>query len=77
MGDKLYTAAELAKLFGKSRQTIYNWIDAGRFPNSFEVGEGNGTITLIPASDVESVRMEEVAKLEKKLAKLNFQAVTA
>lgn len=77
MQEKLYTVAELAKLFGKSRQAIHNWLEAGRFPNSFEVGEGGGKMVLIPASDVEIVRNEEAAKLLEELDRLGFQAVPA
>lgn len=75
MQEKLYTVAELAKTFGVSRQTIHNWNGDGRFPNSITVGDKN-TI-LIPASDVESVRGEEAAKLIKELDRLGFQTVSA
>ena len=77
MDEKLYTVTELAKTLDKSRQTIYKWIDDNRFPNLFEVGEGDGSITLVPASDVEIVREEEAAKLVKKLNRLGFQAIPA
>ncbi len=77
MNDKLYTVSQLATLFGVSRQSIYNWIDAGKFPNKFEVGEGGGTITLIPASDVAVVREEEAEKLIKRLDRLGFQTTPA
>ncbi len=77
MNDKLYTVSQLADMFGVSRQSIYNWIEAGKFPNKFEVGEGGGTITLVPASDVEVVRKELAAKLVKKLDRLGFQTTPA
>lgn len=77
MTDKLHTVVELARMFEVSRQTIHNWLDAGRFPNSFEVGEGGGRITLIPASDVEAVKKEEADKLVERLDRLGFQAVPA
>lgn len=77
MNDKLYTVSQLADIFGVSRQSIYNWIEADRFPNKFEVGEGGGTITLIPASDVEVVRKEEAKKLIKRLDRLGFQTTPA
>lgn len=77
MRDRIYTVAELATLFGKSRQTIHNWLDAGRFPNAFEVGTGGGKMVLIPASDVETVKEKEAAKLIKKLDRLGFQTVSA
>lgn len=77
MQDKLYTITELAQTLDVSRQTIYNWMKSGRFPNSFEVGEGDGAIVLVPASDVETVRKEEAEKLIEKLGRLGFQAVSA
>lgn len=73
MQEKLYTVSEVAKEFQKSRQTIYNWMVSGRFPNNFEVGTGDGTITLIPASDVEKVKQEEADKLVKIINQLGFQ----
>ncbi len=75
--NKFYTVTELAKELGVSRPTVYSWLQAGRFSNSFEVGEGDGAITLIPLSDVEIVRKEEADKLLKKLNRLGFQAVPA
>ena len=72
MDTRLFTVAQLHTIFGVSRQTIYNWIDAGRFPNSFEVGEGGGTVLLVPASDVEVVKEEEAQKLKVKLERLGF-----
>lgn len=77
MSDEFYTVAELARLFGKTPQTIHNWIDDGRFPGKFTVGEGGGKITLIPKSDVEAARKEEADKHIKELNRLGFQAVPA
>ena len=77
MRERLYTVAEAAETLLVSRQTIYNRIEAGRFPNSFSVGEGEGTITLIPASDVDAERKEEADKLIDKLGRLGFQSVPA
>ena len=75
MQEKLYTVAELAKMFGVSRQTIHNWTSDGRFPNSITVGDKN-TI-LVPASDVELAKGEEAAKLIKELDRLGFQVDSA
>lgn len=75
MQEKLYTIAELAALFGCSRQTIHNWNSEGRFPNSITVGE-KGTV-LVPASDVETARREEAEKLIAQLNRLGFQSVPA
>lgn len=75
MKDKLYTVPELAKELDVSRQTAYNWLVAGRFPNHLTVG--NGDMVLVPASDVETVRKEEAAKLIEKLDRLGFQAEPA
>lgn len=77
MKDKLYTVTELAELFQVSRQTIHNWVTDGRFPGTFTVGEGGGKMTLVPASDVETVKDEEAAELIKKLDRLGFQTVPA
>lgn len=76
MHEKLYTVTELADVFGKTRQTIHNWIEAGRFPNHVQLGGDGGTIA-IPASDVEAVRREEAEKLLTELDRLGFQAVPA
>lgn len=76
MAGQLYSVAELAELFGKTRQTIYNWVDAGRFPNHVQLGGEGGTI-VIPASDVEVVLNEEAAKLRDELDRLGFQSIPA
>ena len=75
MQEKLYTVAELSRLFEVSRQTIHNWNNDGRFPNSVTVGDKN--TVLIPASDVEDVKREEAEKLLKQLDRLGFQTVSA
>lgn len=77
MKDKLYTVTELAKLFQVSRQTIHNWIADGRFPDTFTAGEGGGKMTLVPASNVTTVKEEEAAKLIEQLNRLGFQAEAA
>lgn len=76
MQEKVYTVTELAEIFSKTRQTIHNWIDAGRFPNHQQLGGEGGTIA-IPASDVETVRKEEAAKLLGELDRLGFQTISA
>lgn len=73
MKERLYTVPEAAERLGKSKQTLYNWIRDGRFPNSFAVGGGDSEITLIPASDVDAVRKEEAGKLIEQLERLGFQ----
>lgn len=75
MNDKLYTVPELAKALDVSRQTAYNWLLAGRFPNHITVGSGD--MVLVPASDVDAVRKEEADKLIEKLDRLGFQTVSA
>lgn len=77
MQERLYTISTLADTLDVSRQTIYNWLQSGRFPNAFEVEQGDGVIKLVPASDVEVVRREEAEKLIERLARLGFQAVAA
>jgi hypothetical protein len=73
MIEKVYTTAELAEVFGRSRQTIHNWIVEGRFPNYIKTGENTATI-LVPAADVERVRKEEVQELVDRLQTLGFQS---
>ena len=70
MKDELRTVTQAADTLDVSRQTIYNWIEQGRFPGHFSVG--NDDMILIPASDVEKVRKEEAAKLVDKLGRLGF-----
>lgn len=71
MQEKLYTVAELAKLFQVSRQTIHNWNSDGRFPNSIAVGDKN--TLLVPASDVESAKEAEAKRLLEELNRLGFR----
>lgn len=77
MGEQLWTITDVATQLGVTRQTIYNWLDAGRFPNSFVVGSDE--VTLIPESDVQRVKREEADKLIDRLRQLGFryQAVAA
>lgn len=75
MSDKLYTVPEISEMLDISRQTAYNWLKAGRFPNHITVGEGD--MVLIPASDVEKAKEDEAAKLIKKLDRLGFQVQPA
>ena len=70
---EIYTVTQLAEMFGVSRQTIHNWVNDGRFPNHVSAGEGKGSIILIPASDVDTVREEEAEKLRQQLHRLGFQ----
>lgn len=73
--EELRTVTQASETLDVSRQTIYNWIDQGRFPNAFTVGDGE--MVLIPASDVENVRKEEAEKLITKLGRLGFRAEPA
>ena len=75
MKDKLYTLPELADELRVSKQTAYNWLSAGKFPNHLKVGAGQ--MVLVPSSDVEVVRQEEADKLVAQLEGLGFQAIFA
>jgi excisionase family DNA binding protein len=75
MSDKLHTVPEISEMLGISRQTAYNWLKAGRFPNHITVGDGD--MVLVPVSDVETAKDEEAAKLIKKLDRLGFQVQPA
>lgn len=73
MAERGYSVAEVAKMFGVSRATIHNWMDASkdnRFPNAYQLGNGATSATVIPPEDIERVRDEEIAKLRVELAKL-------
>ena len=69
--QELLTVSDVSMIFDKSRQTIHNWVKTGRFANSFAVGEGRGRVILIPASDVEAVKLEEVERLRTELTHLD------
>ena len=75
---QFYTVSELQKMFGKSRLTIYNWIEAGRFAGAFQIS-GPGSDYLVPVESAEAVRKEEVEKLKQQLEDLTRfrQAVPA
>ena len=77
MNEPYYTVTQVSKMFDVTRQTIYNWIEQGRFPGKEEVGEGRGTVILIPDSNVEVVKKEEAAKLIAKLDHLGFHSASA
>jgi predicted DNA-binding transcriptional regulator AlpA len=70
--DELYTVTQLSRLFGVSRAAVHNWLNDGRFPNSFEVGEGGGRMVLIPHPDVVNVREQEAQELVKQLEQLGY-----
>ena len=73
MAERGYSVAEVAKMFGVSRATIHNWMDANkenRFPNAYQLGGGATSATVIPAEDIEAVRDEEIARLRDEIQKL-------
>ena len=63
-----FSVTELAEVFGKTRQTIHNWIEEGRFPNYQRTSAG----TIIPAADVDAAKEVEAAKLLEELDRLGF-----
>ena len=68
MNDKYFTLSDVAEALGKSRPTIYDWIAAGRFPNSIEVGGSR----FLSAVDVDRIKFEEAKKLIEALAALGY-----
>ena len=67
-----YTVTEAAAMFGVTRQTIHNWIAAGRFPNHETVGEGGGMCVLLLDSDIDEVKLDEAQRLIGKLALMGY-----
>lgn len=37
--DRLLKVSELAKFLGVSQSTVYRWLDAGKLPQPFDLGE--------------------------------------
>jgi DNA-binding transcriptional MerR regulator len=56
MSPKTYSTAEVAKKVGVSRQTLYNWMDAGLLEPE-AVTAGNASIRLWTDSHVAKARM--------------------
>ena len=65
------TIADTADALGKTRQTIYVWLEADRFPNLITAGR----VTFIPAADVEQVKLEEATAHIDALARLGVNVV--
>ena len=70
--QKYFTIADAADALGKTRQTIYDWLKAGRFPNRITAGR----VTFIPADDVDEVKQEEASKHIDALARLGIEVKT-
>ena len=75
--EKLYTVSEVAKVFGKTRQTIRNWFRAGKLnPKTYRVMYGaNGTILdlrftehIFDWMNPEKEKIENLAKTKNKKA---------
>ena len=67
------TVTQVSRTLKVTRTTVYKWYEDGRFPNATEAHEALKTI-LIPASDVEVVRQEEVEKFAKRIEELGVWA---
>lgn len=66
--EKYYTIADAADALGKTRQTIYDWMKAGRFPNSITAGR----VTFLKTEDVEQIKHEEADSHIDALERLGF-----
>lgn len=64
-----FSVTELAEVFSKTRQTIHNWIEEGRFPNYQRTSAG----IIVPVADVDAVKEVEATKLLNELVRLGFQ----
>jgi len=54
-GDEL-TVAEVARAFGVTRNTVYNWHNKGSFPGGARIG---GTLRFDKATVIEHVRRQQ------------------
>lgn len=69
------TITDACKVLNVSRQTMMNWLKRGRFPNALKQ-EGETNPWLIPVEDVEAVRIEEIADLERRIRAISKPAST-
>ncbi len=56
-----------------SRITIMAWLEEGKFPGSFKA-EGPTAPWSLPVSEVEKIRLEKVADLERQLRRISIPA---
>ena len=76
--QKYYTVAEVAEMFGKSRQTIHNWISSGRFPNRIEAGgDDKYRVVVIPEGDIERVKRADELRRRADAIEQGLQFVAA
>lgn len=61
------TSADVARIFGISRQAVNAWILADRFPSATKAG-GETSTYLIPRGEVEAVAAARIAELEAEIA---------
>lgn len=77
MAGRFWSVTDFSEAFGKSRQTVHNWIKDGVFPNAEPLGDGQTAAVVIPASDVEAWRQAEIRRLEAKIEDLKRVEVAA
>lgn len=65
MPDKLYTSNQAAERLGVSRPTIYNWVEAGLFPNAYRLSGGEKSPLRIPESDIKAFEARRQPALQK------------
>ena len=63
------TVVEMERYTGYSRQTISAWLNRGKLKGR-RVG-GDGTPWLIPANEVEKIRLARVEALQAQIEKIN------
>lgn len=57
--NELVQVGEAAKALGRSRETVYRWIDTGKL-----IAIELGGVLFVPSSEIERVKKEEVAETE-------------
>ena len=63
------TVRETMTLLNVSRPTVLKWLDDKRFPNATK-GDGVTSSWIIPRSDIEAVRSEIIADLQREIKRL-------
>jgi hypothetical protein len=86
MDERWLTVGQAADELEVTRQTIHNWLKANKFPNRKEIEGRNGSIIVIPFSDIAQAGLDRAGELknearekerEARLLERRFQPMAA